>query len=202
MTTSTGANASNTRMIVDLLGKGYAVSDVARILEVTPSAVSQVATAHAIEIDNISADYRMAAVAQDMALDEIEGMLVEKLKALAAIETDSTKVLKMFQTINISKRRSRGEGSAQPVHSTNITQNVVHLTLPAHVANKAVEYIVNPNNEVVQVAGRNIITATNKQVAEQMQAFVAKNRAEAIQDLRNTAIDSKYLPRGIAHECP
>jgi predicted transcriptional regulator len=186
MSNSTGANASSTDMIVDLLGKGYNTSAIARILEITPSAVSQVATTHEAEIAEISADFRMAAVAQDNAMDDIEGILIAKLTALAALETDSNKVLNMFKTINTAKRRSRGEGAVPGMGNVTITQNTVQLHLPAHTAAKAVEYVVNPQNEVVQVEGRNIVTAGNKQVADQMQKYLATKTKDAYIDILET----------------
>lgn len=169
--------ASQTDSIVDLLGKGYTPSTIARMLECSTSLVSQVQKENADRIEQIASDARMVAVLQDDMMDDIEATLLMKLQALAAIETDSTKVLKMFQTINTAKRRSRGEGQLTQIQN-NVTNNIAQLQLPATLGNR-VQFVTSSRNEVIEIEGRSIVSASNTQIMDELRALQDAGRTTA-----------------------
>jgi ribosomal 50S subunit-recycling heat shock protein len=96
-------------------------------------------------------------------LDAIEEMVLTKIKATIPLETDLMKLTKVLHVVNSAKRRSKGEGMPAAGNVTINNQQVVSLQLPKHLR-KQVEYTTNPQNEVVEINGKCLSIASNKQV--------------------------------------
>lgn len=175
--------SSKAKYIIDLLGKGYSQKATAKLLDVSPSLVSQVATENLDAIEEKKSDVQMLSLAKDQELDEIEDMLLQKVRALAALESDSMKVLRMWEAISKAPRTSRQVD--QPVVDNKNT-NIVQLVL-SDTAQKRVEYVVNPQNDVVEVNGRTMVTASSKQAVDMMHEMLKSKKQEAFDDILESA---------------
>lgn len=172
-----------TQIAIEMLGKGFTQAECVRVLGVTASAISQVATNHADKIAALQAESSEASQLADSKLDKLEMMLVDKLEKMIPLEGDAMKVTKMFATINAAKRRSKGEGQ-----STTVNHNtVVQLELPAHLVERQVQYQTNAQNEVIQVEGRDIITASSKAVRNMALPPVEQEKEDAESQLLQAA---------------
>lgn len=175
--------SSKAKYIIDLLGKGYTPKATAKLLDVSPSLVSQVAAENLDAIEDKKSDVQMLSLAKDQELDEIEDMLLQKVRALAALESDSMKVLRMWEAISKAPRVSRKVD--QPLVDNKNT-NIVQLVL-SETAQQKVEYVVNPQNDVVEVNGRTMVTASSKQAVDMMHDMLKSKKQEAFDDVLEAA---------------
>lgn len=175
--------SSKAKYIIDLLGKGYTPKATAKLLDVSPSLVSQVAAENLDAIEDKKSDVQMLSLAKDQELDEIEDMLLQKVRALAALESDSMKVLRMWEAISKAPRVSRKVD--QPLVDSKNT-NIVQLVL-SETAQQKVEYVVNPQNDVVEVNGRTMVTASSKQAVDMMHNMLKSKKQEAFDDILESA---------------
>lgn len=175
--------SSKAKYIIDLLGKGYTPKATAKLLDVSPSLVSQVAAENLDAIEDKKSDVQMLSLAKDQELDEIEDILLQKVRALAALESDSMKVLRMWEAISKAPRVSRKVD--QPLVDNKNT-NIVQLVL-SETAQQKVEYVVNPQNDVVEVNGRTMVTASSKQAVDMMHDMLKSKKQEAFDDVLEAA---------------
>ncbi len=146
-----------------MLSKNIPQAEVARILNCTPSAVSQVAATYATKIAEASTLSTTSTEVMEDSMDRIENKLLEKIENTLPLETDLMKLTKMFQVVNGAKRRSKGEGHVGAGNVTVDNRKVVQLNLPAHMQ-RQVEYTTNNQNQVVEINGRNLSIASTKSI--------------------------------------
>jgi hypothetical protein len=178
----------DTSFIVDCLGKGYNDDDVIRIVPtVTQLELDALKRQHAPAILRAIRDYHLLVRQTDDTVDRLESMALEKLEIIMALEMDIMKVLKVYQTLNAAKRRSKGEGGGSnsiTINNTSVVEEttVVNLNLPSRMvgaARQAVEFQTNKHNEVIRVGGTDMITATNTDVLKQLKTRNASALEEA-----------------------
>jgi transcriptional regulator with XRE-family HTH domain len=143
--------------IIALLSQGISAAQVAAAAGVSESYISQlrsdpelaalISTQETAKLEKNTAFDNTLERAELMALEKIEKNLpfANMGQAMAA-----------FKILNSARKRADAFGAAQTDQSTNIT---VNLTLPAAAAAR---YVVNSSNEIVEVEGQTMITATAK----------------------------------------
>ena len=143
--------------IIALLSQGIPAAQVAAAAGVSESYISQlrsdpelaalISTQETAKLEKNTAFDNTLERAELMALEKIEKNLpfANMGQAMAA-----------FKILNSARKRTDAFGAAQTDQSTNIT---VNLTLPAAAAAR---YVVNSSNEIVEVEGQTMITATAK----------------------------------------
>lgn len=138
---------------LELLRKNIGPSEAARVLEITPAAISQYLEDpqfRELVQDGLSIA-SMARVMRDRKIDELEDMALGQLEKLLPWITKPMEALKAAQVLNGMHRRSTtGEVSLQDA------EKVVPLELPKYVQNVNVNLVFNTNNEVVEVNGREL----------------------------------------------
>lgn len=179
-----------TKVAVELLGKGMTQSEVAAVLGVSDSAISQVASNYREQIDELRDDANLGKAGSSALLDKMERTILEKLELAVPMENDVMKLAKMFQVINGAVRRDKGEvgGAAQ-------TKTVVNLNLP-HFMQKNVAYQLNAEKQVVEVNGRNLVTANQEKVRE----LAERQPKETINDLFGQATPKELQRAGLAQD--
>ena len=100
-----------TKIAIEMLGKGLSQVEVSRILGCTESAISQVVTSYSEQISELAVTANAVTASLDEQMEQIEHLLVEKIRNAIPLETDVMKLARLFQTINGAKRRSKGEGA-------------------------------------------------------------------------------------------
>ena len=157
-------------LVIEFLQKSYTDEDVYHILpQVTPELLLELKTQHCDTIIRGMRDYALVRKNSDDKMDYLESIALEKLELAMAFEMDPLKLLKIFQSLNSAKRRSEGEG--KPATSTTIhAETVVQLQMPARMLKEMAspDFQTNSNNEVIEVSGRAMATATNTQVLAQL----------------------------------
>lgn len=152
-----------TDIAIDLLGKGIDEADCAHILGANVADIQAIALQYKDKIAEMLVVKEEVHATLDAKMDAIENTLVDKIKNAIQFESDPMKLVKTFQIMNGAKRRSQGEG--QPGTNISITDNrVVALNLPNSTVNP--QFKTNANNEVVEVDGKHLVSATSKQVLE------------------------------------
>jgi hypothetical protein len=174
-------------MLVEFLTKGYSDEDLYHIVpELTTPELETIKSQYCDTILRGMRDYYLVRKQSDDKMDYLESIALDKLETAIAIEMDSMKLLKLFQTLNSAKRRSEGEGQGNN-HTTIHAEKVVQLQMPARMLKQQASpsFETNSNNEVIKVGSTDMATATNTQVLAQLQA----RSAEAISDATVSAED-------------
>jgi len=144
--------------IISLLAQGIPAAQVAAAAGVTESYVSQVRNDPELAaLISAAATGKIEAGAQfDTTLERAELMALEKIEKNLPF-ANMGQAMAAFRILNSARKRSDAFAAPQDT-STNIT---VNLTLPAAAAAK---YVVNQSNEIVEVEGQTMITATAKSI--------------------------------------
>lgn len=142
--------------IISLLSQGIAPVQVAAACGVTESYISQLRADPELStlIDSNSIAKTEADAKFDNTLERAEFMALEKIEKNLPF-ANLGQAMAAFRILNTARKR-KDAFAQQADQSTNIT---VNLTLPAAAAAR---YIVNTSNEIVEVEGRTMITATAK----------------------------------------
>ena len=149
-----------TELSVELLGKGYRVVEVARILGISDADVDAVAKQYKREIQTARIESTVTSRAMDDDIEEAEKRALERLHSQLAIETDTAKLTRAFVALNSAKRRS------PPTEETGTGRDsLAHVRLPAHLRQN-VTFVQNNHNQIIQVNGQELSTASNKRVSE------------------------------------
>jgi hypothetical protein len=139
-----------TELIISLLAKGVSAVQVAATAGVTESYVSQLQ-----KEPEIAAQIQAAGdVAFDTSLEHAEQLALNKIEAYMP-HANFGQAIAAFKLLNMARKRSDPRIEQHPTGTTVH----VNLTLPASAASR---YIVNSSNEVVEVEGTPMITATAK----------------------------------------
>ena len=147
---------TNKEQIIALLSQGISAAQVAAAVGVSESYISQLRSDPEIsDLITTSGTAKLEAAALfDSSLERAELMALEKIEKNLPF-ANMGQAMAAFRILNSARKRS--DAFATPAdQSTNIT---VNLTLPASAAAR---YVVNTSNEIVEVEGQTMITATAK----------------------------------------
>ena len=147
---------TNKEQIIALLSQGIPAAQVAAAVGVSESYISQLrADPELSELITTQGTAKLEAnAAFDNTLERAELMALEKIEKNLPF-ANMGQAMAAFRILNSARKRS--DAFATPAdQSTNIT---VNLTLPAAAAAR---YVVNTSNEIVEVEGQTMITATAK----------------------------------------
>lgn len=141
---------------LQLLSQGLTVSQVAGILGVEDSYISQLMQNEDFSTAVVAA--RQQASAEDLAydekLDKAEEVFLERIEEKSRL-ANLQQSMQAFKILNSAKRRKdRGVAPAAGVHAT-----IVNITVPAAIAPR---FIMNQQSEIVEVEGQTMISATPK----------------------------------------
>lgn len=183
--------------IVEFLSKNFSTTQVAQICGCSISYVSQVASEEAESIEISRALVTVQKQAIDKNYNDLEEVVLERLATCLPFETNTAVLLKAVQILNGAKRRSEGEAAGQQP-GTVINQAVI--VMPERFVQQrdvAAEIVVNGNNEIVEVGGRPLLSASaasingmlNNQLTERLmqqratsEAIKAVGRAPTAED--------------------
>jgi predicted transcriptional regulator len=162
---------------LQLLSQNYSPAQVASKLGVTESYISQfmAETEFASKVAQAKLQTLQSYTNRDQAYDEIEDLLLAKLRKSITTVYKHHDILKALYMVNKAERR--GASSHEIVKAFNTdSAAVVALDLPAIVKTK---YKVNSNNEVIEVESRPLITADSRVVlTEQLNKSLQKPRTQ------------------------
>lgn len=177
---------------LSLLGRGHEPGTVAsavglsesRILELLadPDFANRVAEARFKNISSIDD--------RDTSYNDVEDILIERLKRTLPMLYKPAEVLRAIQVINSAKRR----GTQAPLQSTP-KQEVVPLLLPQVLIQK---FTVNSVNQVISAGGQSLITIQSSalnDILEKKHAKLNQLGDQSVQDAIVPAISSSALTR-------
>jgi transcriptional regulator with XRE-family HTH domain len=158
--------------ILKLLAAGVSQEEVANATGVTTSYVSQLLddADFAKQVQDLKTISVTAQLETDDAYNETEKFLALQLKKVAPFILDPDKIIRTLTFLNNAKRKT----AQVPVNPGDQVAHIVALVLPASVRK---EYIVNPQNEVIQVEGTQLQTLPVTKLDELLQR---KREAEEI----------------------
>lgn len=138
--------------IMSARAAGIRTGEIARAAGVSPGAISQRLAA----VSENSGTAPATASAHDSAYDSLELRALAQLERTLAIVVDPLKLIRIVDSLNHARRR--GGALAESSTSTSI-----QLVLPTIIQNKIV---LNSKNEVIEVDGRPLVTATPESLPE------------------------------------
>lgn len=131
-----------------LLKQGVSRSEAAAKLDITPSAVTQLAPSIATGV---------ATNPLDDQYDAIEKKLLDQLERTIPLLMRPMEISRVLTTINQAKRRGG------PLHTSNEAPKVLQLTLPIAIQNR---FVVNAQNQVVSAGAQDLVTLPSNNVAK------------------------------------
>ena len=150
---------SSKERIVTMLAAGVKPVNIAAAIGVDASYVSQVAAENEEQISEERSKRAVNVVEHDMTLDAMEDRSLQKVGRLLDGVTDPMKALAVFKVLNGARRRSEAANAAA------VPATVVQIELP-EVARVAIK--VTTNNQVIEVAGRSMLTMQAKTVEDML----------------------------------
>lgn len=178
------AGTSTVDRIIKYAAKGYKQAEIAAALGVDDSYVSQVVNdpdnAEKLEAQAIA--FTEANDTYDRKIDEAEEMALEGVKRRLPMAKLGEQI-SALKVLNSMKRRR----DTAPATRHNQT-TVVQLQLP-QIAQVA--YLTNSSNEIVEVSGRTMVTATRDQLPTLMQAALGRT----VEDPAVTEANRRKLER-------
>lgn len=184
-----------------LLAQGIPASQVAAAVGVSESYISQLRsdpdTAQAIAEKQAAAS--VADISFDATLARAEELALERVEKALPF-ANMGQALAAFRVLNGARRRSEPVGLSGTITQNNIT---VQLTLPA---NNIPRYITNQANEIVEVEGQTMLTATPRSLdtilAARSQAQGLAPRVTAVERAANLLDGLRPLPRVAPRRAP
>ena len=130
-------------------------ADVAKVLNVTESYVSQIVSEPDFQQKLSAARVKnlVEETEHDDKLGKTEAKALDRVNTMLDYVTKPLEAARIFQILNASKRR--GVTEAEKALVVNSQNTVVMLQLPEVVKQK---FITNANNEVVQIGDRPMVT--------------------------------------------
>ena len=130
-------------------------ADVAKVLNVTESYVSQIVSAPDFQQKLSAARVKnlVEETEHDDKLSKTEAKALDRVHTMLDYVTKPIEAARIFQILNAAKRR--GVTEAEKALVVNSQNTVVMLQLPEVVKQK---FITNANNEVVQIGDRPMVT--------------------------------------------
>lgn len=157
--------------IKELLGHNLPANVVASAVGVDASYVTQLMSeeSFAREVADLRIASTIANASRDKEYDGIEDKLIEKLKGLLDSDLVFVKprdILSAIQVINSAKRRA----APSELGSVMSQKNFVNLQLPAN-SEFVARFVVNKDNQVLEIAGKSVATMPAKGVVKQLEAM-------------------------------
>lgn len=158
---------------VQLLGNGLGPTEVGTALGCDPSFISQLLMDEVIrqEVMVLRMQNLQASTERDLKIDDLEDIMLKKLKELVPYMTNVREMLAAFNIFNAAKRRG-----ARAAGEIDGGQKIVALVLPPAAR---LVFTTNTAGEVVDVGGQVTIT---KPLAQLMQERTLKMRKDSAQD--------------------
>jgi hypothetical protein len=146
-----------------LLGSGVSPSAAAAAVGCDPSYVSQLLADEqfAMEVSKLRVNRLEEATQRDRKWDSLEDKLLAKLEDLLPFMVRPMEVVKALSMVNAAKRRGATASDQQAAQ----VNNVVVLQLPATIKQ---HYVVNDRHEVVEVAGRPLVTIDGQKLLQNL----------------------------------
>lgn len=153
---------------ITLLSQGVPTSQVAAACGVSDSYISQLKADPEVQDQILAkqAAHSAADIHFDETLESAEALALDKIQKNLPF-ANMSQALAAFRILNTARRRK--DEIVQADHSVNVT---VNLTLPSSALPK---YIANSNNEIVEVEGKTMISATAKTLDQILSARSAKD---------------------------
>lgn len=161
-----------------LLGQGILPEAVASAVGVSPSRISQLLStdSFAAEVANLRYKNLAKNTERDNTADEIEDILLQKLKDSLALLFDPIKITSVLSKVNALKRR----GTLASELPTGQAQ-VVNLSMPVSVYQ---QFVTNINNQVVKAGDQELVTIQSGHMNKLLEATnVAISNAKRTQSI-------------------
>lgn len=146
--------------ILSMLADGLSPVQVATTLGVTESYISQLMGDEdfAAELESKRTEVAAADIAYDNQIDRVEGTFLDRIESKAPL-ANLQQSLQAFAVLNKAKRRkdtaiSRGTPQAGTVVNLQLNINLIP------------QYLMNGKNEIVEVEGKSMVSATPKKLDE------------------------------------
>lgn len=165
---------------IELLCQGVSTTQVAEAIGVDPSYISQLKADPdtAAKIAEATAKHTIDDVHHDSKMDKIEALALERIERTIGY-ANFGQALAAFKILNGATRRQE-KSTPTPQQLTSV---VVNLTLPAGALPN---YILNNKNEIVEVEGKAMVSATAQSLD---QILAAKAAARLPQIAQTTDIE-------------
>lgn len=184
---------------LELLAQGIPASQVAEVIGVTESYVSQLLADEdfAAQLSSLKVESAKKDKEYDDKLDQAEEDFLDRIVERSRM-ANLQQSMQGFKLLNSAKRRrdsARGAGTGQP-------QTVVNITLPVAVMPT---YILNQQSEIVEVEGKTMVSATPKRLEEIVaqrkvpvqQKLEEQNQERAAEVLQNTVRPVKRITKNL-----
>lgn len=142
-----------------MLTAGMRRTQVAQSLNITPSAVTQLANTPEVAAELEAARARSSQL--DARYDSIEGKLLDQLERVLPMLTRAGEIANVLTRVNQAKRR--GVAADAP----NIPSTVIQLNLPTSVQNR---FVVNSSNQVVTAGEQDLVTIPSQAVPKLLES--------------------------------
>lgn len=146
---------------LELLGKGIPPAAVAAALGVDPSRITQLLSDDTFAASVVEKKFESLSkhATRDMAIDQLEDHLLDKLKDTLPFMTRPMEILKSFSVINAAKRRTLS-------HTDQVTtqQTIVTLNIPSIIVQK---FSQNIHNQVTAVGQQSLVTMQSSSLLSQ-----------------------------------
>ena len=172
-------HSTHTSALAKLLAQGVSKSDAAQLLQITPSAVTQLApppspaTARALpkSVDPVEGTSSDNSHPLDDQYDRIEKKLLDQLERTTPLLMRPMEISRVLQTINAAKRRGG------PLTQSNEAPKILQLNLPIAIQTR---FVLNANNQVVSAGAQQLVTLQSSNVAKLLEE--SKNAHQIAQE--------------------
>lgn len=158
---STSTSTTTESRALELLGKGIPPAAVAAALGVDPSRITQLLSDDTFAASVVEKKFESLSkhATRDMAIDQLEDHLLDKLKDTLPFMTRPMEILKSFSVINAAKRRTLS-------HTDQVTtqQTIVTLNIPSIIVQK---FSQNIHNQVTAVGQQSLVTMQSSSLLSQ-----------------------------------
>lgn len=164
------ATGIDKKALVALAAAGCKNGEMAAEFGVSAGAITQALGQEAVQAQVAEAASKLANGEElDLAYDTLEMKLLKRLDTATTFLSDPMKLQAVLRTVNAAKRRA---GIGQQAASAPSIHQAVTLALPGSFQTKV---LLNEQREVVEVAGRTLVTMPSANVAEML---VTKQKEE------------------------
>lgn len=172
-----------------LLSQGISTSQVAATLGVDDSYISQLKADPDVQakIAEAAAARTVEDVRFDSKLEAAEMLALEKIEKNLPF-ANMGQALAAFKALNSARKRKDG-----PIGGDNVTNVQVNLTLPAHAIP---QYVLNSKQEIVEVEGQTMVSATPKTLDSILAARAEGKALPKVTDIERAAalLENLHIP--------
>lgn len=181
---------------LDLLGRNFPPEVVANTVGLSASRISQLLSQEEFAKEVVERKYRALAAqtSRDTKADELEDLLLEKLKNSLSMVFDPMKIARLYQVVNAAKRR--GIDSSEQMSGMN-KSTVVQLNIPTQVFQ---QFTTNIHNQVIQAGSQQLLTIQSSKLASLLPSSpenqiieaqnVQKSSPESVETSRSDSIST------------